>query len=71
VNPKKTLQATSVLPHAESKAIRFKPSVTDYATFVATTSKVPGTTVSASQKTRPNQRLLSLIRPNVHLERSE
>ncbi len=37
-----------------------KPSVTDYATFVATTSKVLGTTGPASQKTKPNKRLLSL-----------
>lgn len=51
-------------PQPVTKAIRLKPSVTDYATFVATTSKVLGTTGPASQKTRPNQRLLSLIRPN-------
>ena len=57
---KKTLQATSALPHEEPKAIRLKPSVTDYATFVATTSKVLGTTGPASRKTRPNKRLLSL-----------
>ena len=38
VNPKKNS------PQPVTKAIRLKPSLTDYATFVATTSKVPGTT---------------------------
>lgn len=42
------------------KVIRLKPSVTDYATFVATTSKVMGTTGPAAQKTKPNKRLLAL-----------
>lgn len=42
------------------KAIRLKPSVTDYATYVSTTSKVLGTTGPAAQKTKPNMRLLSL-----------
>jgi ABC-type arginine transport system ATPase subunit len=42
------------------KAIRLRPSVTDYATYVATTSKVLGTTGPAAQKTKPNMRLLSL-----------
>jgi len=37
-----------------------KPSVTDYATFVATTSKVLGTTGPASRKTKPNQWVLSI-----------
>ena len=41
-----------------------KPSVTDYATFVATTSKVLGTTGPASRKTRPNELVLSLARLN-------
>ncbi len=54
VNPKKD----SPLPII--KAIRLKPSVIDYATFVATTSKVLGTTGPASRKTKPNKRLLSL-----------
>jgi hypothetical protein len=57
---KKTLQATSALPHAEPKAIRLKPSTTDYASYVRTTSKVMGVTGPASQKTKPNKRLLSL-----------
>lgn len=48
-------------PQPVTKAIRLKPSVTDYATFVATTSKVLGTTGPASRKTRPNKRLLSLM----------
>ena len=55
VNPKKNS------PQPVTKAIRLKPSVTDYATFVATTSKVLGTTGPASRKTKPNQRLLSLM----------
>ena len=55
VNPKKNS------PQTVTKAIRLKPSVTDYATFVATTSKVLGTTGPASRKTKPNNRLLSLM----------
>lgn len=55
VNPKKNS------PQPITKAIRLKPSVTDYATFVATTSKVLGTTGPASRKTKPNKRLLSLM----------
>lgn len=54
VNPKKNS------PQPVTKAIRLKPSVTDYATFVATTSKVLGTTGPAARKTKPNKRLLSL-----------
>jgi hypothetical protein len=54
VNPKKNS------PQPITKAIRLKPSVTDYATFVATTSKVLGTTGPASQKTRPNKLVLSV-----------
>lgn len=54
VNPKKNS------PQPVTKAIRLKPSVTDYATFVATTSKVLGTTGSASRKTRPNKLVLSV-----------
>ena len=37
-----------------------KPSTTDYASYVRTTSKVMGVTGPASQKTKPNKRLLSL-----------
>lgn len=54
VNPKKNS------PQHVTKAIRLKPSVTDYATFVATTSKVLGTTGPASRKTRPNKLVLSV-----------
>ena len=54
VNPKKNC------PPPIIQAIRLKPSVIDYATFVATTSKVLGTTGPASRKTKPNKRLLSL-----------
>lgn len=57
---KKTLQATLTLPHAEPKAIRLKPSTTDYATFVRTTSKVLGVTGPASQKTKPSMLVLSV-----------
>jgi hypothetical protein len=54
VNPKKNS------PQPITKAIRLKPSVTDYATFVATTSKVLGTTGPASRKTKPNKLVLSV-----------
>ncbi len=47
-------------PQPVTKAIRLKPSVADYATFVATTSKVLGTTGPASQKTKPNKLVLSV-----------
>ncbi len=52
VSPKKNS------PKSAAKAIRLKPSVTDYATFVRTTSKVLGTTGPAAQKTRPNKLVL-------------
>ena len=55
VDPKKNSTPPSV-----TKAIRLKPSATDYATFVRTTSKVLGTTGPAAQKTRPNELVLSL-----------
>ncbi len=54
MNPKKNS------PQNVTKAIRLKPSVTDYATFVATTSKVLGTTGPASRKTKPNKLVLSV-----------
>jgi hypothetical protein len=47
-------------PQPVTRAIRLKPSVTDYATFVATTSKVLGTTGPASRKTKPNQLVLAV-----------
>lgn len=46
---------------AEVKAIRLKPSTTDYATFVRTTSAVLGDTGPASRKTKPNTQLLWLM----------
>ena len=48
-------------PLPVTKAIRLKPSTTDYATFARATSKVLGTTGKASQKTKPSMRLLSLM----------
>jgi hypothetical protein len=42
------------------KVIRLKPSVTDYATYVATTSKVLGTIGPASLKTKPSRLVLSV-----------
>lgn len=54
MNPKKNS------PQPVTKAIRLKPSLTDYATFVRTTSKVLGTTGPAAQKTRPNKLVLSV-----------
>ena len=57
---KKTPQATSALPHAEPKAIRLKPSTTDYATFARTTSKVLGVTVPVSRKDKPSKLVLSV-----------
>lgn len=49
-------------PPLVTKAIRLRPSVTDYATFVATTSKVLGATGLASRKTRPNKLVLSVAK---------
>jgi len=46
---------------AEVQAIRLKPSTTDYATFVHTTSAVLGDTGPASLKTKPNRPLLWLM----------
>ncbi len=56
MNPKKNS------PQPITKVIRLKPSVTDYATFVATTSKVLRTTGPASRKTKPNQRVLAVAK---------
>ena len=62
MNPeKKAHQPSPSVPASTVRAIRLKPSVTDYATFVATTSKVLGTTGPASRKTKPSKRLLSLM----------
>lgn len=48
------------LPKEELPVIRLKPSTTDYATFVRTTSKVLGDTGPESRKTKPNKQLLWL-----------
>jgi hypothetical protein len=57
---KKLIQTQAEPPQVVSRAIRLKPSATDYATFVATTSKVLGATGPAARKTKPNARFLSL-----------
>lgn len=49
-------------PQPVRKAICLKPSVTDYATFVRTTSQVLGTTGPAARKTKPNMRLFWLAK---------
>jgi len=43
------------------KVIRLQPSISDYATFVKTTSAVLGETGPAAQKTKPNMLVLSLV----------
>ncbi|WP_395751581.1 hypothetical protein [Prosthecobacter sp.] len=43
-----------------TKAIRLKPSTTDYATFAATTDKVLGVIASNGPRTKPNKRMLWL-----------
>jgi hypothetical protein len=60
MEPEKKALNSRGAPQVAPKVIRLKPSVTDYATFVATTSKVMGTTGPAAQKTKPNKRLLAL-----------
>ena len=60
MKPEKKALNSRGAPLVAPKVIRLKPSVTDYATFVATTSKVMGTTGPAAQKTKPNKRLLAL-----------
>jgi hypothetical protein len=61
MEPEKKALISRSLPQVPPKVIRLKPSVTDYATFVATTSKVMGTTGPAAQKTKPNKRFLELV----------
>ncbi len=61
MEPEKKALISRSLPQVPPKVIRLKPSVTDYATFVATTSKVMGTTGPAAQKTKPNKLVLSLM----------
>jgi len=53
-------QPTPMPTRIEPRSIRLKPSTSDYATFVRTTSEVLGVTGPASQKTRPNTLVLSL-----------
>lgn len=59
-----SLESEKNSPQPITKAIRLKPSVTVFVTFVATTSKVLGTTGPASRKTMPNERVRSLARLN-------
>jgi hypothetical protein len=49
------------IPIHGTKAIRLKPSTTDYATFAATTAKALGVTAPAVPRTKPNRRVLSLM----------
>ena len=59
------------MPTPASKGIRLKPSVTDYATFAATTDKVLGVIASEGPRTMPNKRMLWLansIRERIDLE---
>lgn len=48
------------MPTPASKGIRLKPSVTDYATFAATTDKVLGVIALEGPRTKPNKRMLWL-----------
>lgn len=50
-----------MLQESSVKGIRLQPCATDYATFVRVTSQVMGTTGPAAQKTKPNERFLSLV----------
>lgn len=43
-----------------AKAIRLKPSTTDYATFAATTDRALGVTAPLVPRTKPNKRVLWL-----------
>ncbi|GEM_PF-1400983 len=58
---RKSEQSIKATGH-EVKSISLRPSPTDYATYVRTTSKVLGVTGPASLKTRPNARFLSLVK---------
>lgn len=50
-------------PRSEGgRPIALMPSQSDYATYVQTTSQVMGVTGPASQKTKPNERFLSLVK---------
>ena len=58
MNPKKNQSPPTAAK--EIKAIRLKPSATDYATFVRTTADAMGLTGPDASKTKPNKLLLSL-----------
>jgi hypothetical protein len=63
VNAKKnklTVQPKPTPTSAGQHLISLKPSTSDYATFVRTTSQVLGTTGPASRKTKPSKLVLSL-----------
>jgi hypothetical protein len=60
VNSEKKLLQTQSMPTPASKGIRLKPSVTDYATFAATTDKVLGVIALEGPRTKPNKRMLWL-----------
>ena len=47
-------------PIQEVKAIRLKPSATDYATFARTTADAMGRTAPDVSESKPNMRMLSL-----------
>ncbi len=51
----------AVIPVRELKAIRLKPSATDYATSARTTADAMGLTGPVASKTKPNMLLLSLV----------
>jgi hypothetical protein len=57
---KKHTQAREITV-AATKAIRLKPSTTDYATFARTTAKALGLTGAAAAKSKPSKRVLSLM----------
>jgi hypothetical protein len=60
VKRKKKLKAKGSTSIPQMALISLKPSISDYATFVQTTSGVLGVTGPASRKTRPNKLALSL-----------
>ena len=47
-------------PNHGTKAIRLKPSTTDYATFAVTTARAMGVTGPLAPRTKPNKRVLWL-----------
>ncbi|MFN0076744.1 MAG: hypothetical protein ACKVY0_09735 [Prosthecobacter sp.] len=61
MNPEKKLSQARPISATAPKAIRLKPSTTDYATFAATTAKALGMTAPTVPRTKPNKRVLSLM----------